>query len=303
MRSAAARVRARLRWTGPFALGIVAALIALELYGASQPKPHQLDSSDVARSIASAFASQTPGPALSQEVYAAVAPSLVVVTAQIGGTVASPAPGCSPEPSGSPAGVPATTVSPLAAASASPSAGHESLGSGVIYDDTGDILTALHVVSGATAITVTFADGTSSAAQVAASTPASDIAVLQPETPPSTIVPAVLGNPRALQVGAEAYVMGSPFGLAGSLSAGVISGLDRTFQMPNGGPVLTGLIQVDAAVNQGNSGGPLVNRDGQVVGIVTALVNPTSEGVFIGIGLAVPIDVAASGGPGQLPQY
>ena len=92
---------------------------------------------------------------------------------------------------------------------------------------------------------------------------------------------------------------GNPFGLTGSFTSGVVSGLNRSFQLPNNGPLLQGLIQVDAAVNPGSSGGPLVNRDGQVIGIVTALINPTDEGVFIGIGLAVPIDVA--GGAAGLP--
>ncbi len=104
-----------------------------------------------------------------------------------------------------------------------------------------------------------------------------------------------------MQVGTDVFVVGNPFGLVGSMSAGVISGLGRTFQLPDNGPVLQGLIQVDAAVNPGNSGGPLVNRDGQVVGIVAALVNPTPEDVFIGIGLAVPITVA--GGAAGLPPY
>ena len=110
----------------------------------------------------------------------------------------------------------------------------------------------------------------------------------------------MLGNPRSVQVGSEAFVLGNPFGLDGSISSGVVSGLNRSFQLPNDGPTLTGLIQVDAAVNPGNSGGPLVNRDGQVVGIVAALINPTNQDVFIGIGLAVPIDVA--GGAAGLPR-
>jgi S1-C subfamily serine protease len=95
--------------------------------------------------------------------------------------------------------------------------------------------------------------------------------------------------------------VGNPYGLYSSITAGVVSGLNRTFQLPDGGPTLHGLIQVDAAVNPGNSGGPLVNRDGQVIGIVTGLVNPTKEDVFIGIGLAVPINVA--GGAAGLPLY
>ena len=95
--------------------------------------------------------------------------------------------------------------------------------------------------------------------------------------------------------------MGSPFGLSGSISVGVISGVDRSFKMPDSDQVLHGLIQIDAAVNPGNSGGPLVNRDGHVIGIVTALINPTEDDVFIGIGLAVRIDVA--GGAAGLPPY
>jgi S1-C subfamily serine protease len=104
-----------------------------------------------------------------------------------------------------------------------------------------------------------------------------------------------------MRIGSEAYVVGNPFGLYGSLSTGVVSGLNRSFQEPGSDRVYKGLIQVDAAINPGNSGGPLVDRNGRVVGIVTALVNPTKQDVFIGIGLAVPIDVA--GGGAGLPAY
>jgi S1-C subfamily serine protease len=275
----------------PYAVTVAATLALIGAYSAAQTKPHALDQTDVNRSIASALASVTPPPALSQQIYQAVAPSLVLIEVQEPG---SGTPQASQVPGASPSGGKSTAFG------ASTGTG---LGSGVIVNDAGNILTALHVVAGATAIQVTFADGTRSAAQVAASDPANDIAVLTATKPPATIVPAVLGNPRSVQVGNEAFVLGNPFGLDSSLSSGVVSGLNRSFQMPDGGPTLTGLIQVDAAVNPGNSGGPLVNRNGEVVGIVTALINPTDQGVFIGIGLAVPIDVAASGGLGQLPQY
>ena len=175
------------------------------------------------------------------------------------------------------------------------------MGSGVIIDGFGDILTSLHVVADATQIRVTFADGTQSRAIVASAQPEKDIAVLQPEILPEAWVPATLGNAGALQVGDEAYVVGNPFGLYSSMSAGVISGFDRTFQPPNTDQVIEGLIQVDAAVNPGNSGGPLLNRYGHVVGIVTGIINPTEDSFFIGIGFAVPIEVAA-GGAG-LPPY
>jgi len=269
------RIRRRARWAVPFALGIVAALVALELYGAAMPGTRPLTQQDVASAVAQQLASITPAPALSETAYQAVEPSVVLIQTQ--GNAA---------PSGSP------TVSGASTADGS-------LGSGVVVDTNGDILTALHVVAGASSIEVTFADGTRSPAQVQTTQPLNDIAVLRATQPPAQLQPAVLGNPRSVQVGSEAFVVGNPFGLSGSISAGVISGLNRSFQLPNNGPLLQGLIQVDAAVNPGSSGGPLVNRDGHVIGIVSALINPTSQDVFIGIGLAVPIDVA--GGAAGLP--
>ncbi|MGZ6314744.1 MAG: S1C family serine protease [Candidatus Limnocylindrales bacterium] len=290
--------RARIRWAGPFALGLVAAFLGLMLYGALVPGPRPLTASDVNRSIASALASETPPPAFSRLVYQAVEPSLVLIESQPlvvsgGSNGLQPAALASALPSA------LASASPSPSPTASPGASDATLGSGVVVDAGGDILTCLHVVANASSIQVTFADGTKSPATVVSTQPANDIAVLKASQPPAKIVPAVLGNPRNVQVGSEAFVLGNPFGLAGSMTSGVISGLDRSFQLPNGGPTLTGLIQVDAAVNPGSSGGPLVNRDGQVIGIVDALVNPTDQDVFIGIGLAVPINVA--GGAAGLP--
>jgi S1-C subfamily serine protease len=108
------------------------------------------------------------------------------------------------------------------------------------------------------------------------------------------LVPATLGNPNAMSVGDEAFAVGNPYGLYGSMSAGVISGFERSFRPEDSEQRLDGLIQIDAAVNPGNSGGPLLNRYGQVVGIVVGIVNPTEDDFFIGIGFAVPIEVAAS---------
>ena len=258
----------RARWIGLFGLGVVAAFLAIVVYGAFFPGVKPLTQTDVNKSIASALASQTPGPPLSEAAYAAIAPSLVLIEVEL-----------TKPKDGSTSG----------------------LGSGVIIDDQGDILTSLHFVATAKTIMLTFADGSTSAASVAVRQPENDIAVLQAEQLPADIVPATLGNPRALRVGSEAFVVGNPFGLYSSMSAGVVSGLGRTFKSPDDGTVLHDLIQVDAAVNPGNSGGPLVDRDGRVVGIVTALVNPTREEVFIGIGLAVPIELA--GGGAGLPPY
>jgi S1-C subfamily serine protease len=177
-------------------------------------------------------------------------------------------------------------------------AGTGELGSGVIVDSQGDILTALHVVRGASTIEVTFADGTTSAASVASSDLSHDIAVLTPSTLPPVVVPAVLGD--APQIGDEVFAVGNPLDLVASLSAGVVSGLNRTFT-PAAGTPLSGMIQFDAAVNPGSSGGPLLNAKGQVIGIVTGLANPAGNDEFAGIGFAVPIATAgaAAGAPAK----
>jgi S1-C subfamily serine protease len=260
-------VVAVVRRSGPFVAGVVATFLALVAYGLINPSPRPLTTRDVNEAVASVLASQTPAPPRSELVYGAIQPSLVFIEVD--------------EPTGAQA--------------------PRGLGTGVVVNDAGAVLTALHVVEAATSIRLTFADGSKSPATIAVRQPDQDIAVLHPDSPPQTTVPATLGNPAAMQIGSEAYVVGNPFGLYGSLSTGVVSGLDRSYQSVEGGPVYKGLIQVDAAVNPGNSGGPLLDRNGRVVGIVTALVNPTKQDVFIGIGLAVPIDVA--GGAAGLPPY
>lgn len=173
-----------------------------------------------------------------------------------------------------------------------------SLGSGVIVNASGDILTSLHVVQDAGTIKVSFSDGTDSPATVKSSDPDHDIAVLTPAKLPEVVVPAVLGG--GARIGDETFAVGHPLGLVGSLSAGVVSGLNRSFPLSNG-KTLSGMIQFDAAVNPGNSGGPLLNRNGQVIGIVTGLANPAGDDDFIGIGFAVPIGTAggAAGAPSR----
>ena len=168
------------------------------------------------------------------------------------------------------------------------------LGSGVVISSDAEVLTSLHVLEGSRVIKLTFADGTSTSATVTNTDPEKDIAVLRPDTLPGLVMPATIGNASAVRVGDEVFAVGHPLGLAGSFSAGVVSGLDRNFSPSNGQQPLEGLIQFDAAVNPGNSGGPLVNRYGQVVGIVTGLMNPTEQEFFVGIGFAVPIESAAS---------
>ncbi len=289
------RWRARAARGAPFAAGVVAALVAVAIWSAAFPAAKPLSQAQVNDAIASALASVTPPPAFSETAWQQIAPSVVVVQATRG-----TAPSGSPAPAGT-----RTPATPAPGGSAVPggSGGAESgtaLGSGVVVDDQGDIMTALHVVDGASSVTVTFIDGSTAQAVVIQTHPELDLAVLAPASIPSGVQPATLGNPGGLQVGSEVFAVGSPFGLADSMSAGVVSALGRSFKVP-GGQELTGLIQTDAAVNPGNSGGPLINRDGQVVGIVEALINPTSQDVFVGVGLAVPIDVA--GGAAGLPQY
>ena len=262
---------ARLRPLAPIGLGAVLTLAAVLLVTTLAPRTPTLTQQNVDEAIASALASVTPPPAYSQVVYQFVQPSLVLIETE--GIEGAGANGNDTQPTG--------------------------LGSGVVVNLDGDVLTSLHVVDGATAIDLTFADGSKSPGEIVGTQPEDDIAVVRATEPPQTLVPATLGNPGAVRQGSEAYAMGSPFGLYGSVSAGVISGLDRSFTIPGTDRTLSGLFQIDAAVNPGNSGGALVDRDGRLIGIVTALINPTQE-VFIGIGLAVPIDVAG-GAAGLLP--
>jgi S1-C subfamily serine protease len=169
-----------------------------------------------------------------------------------------------------------------------------SLGSGVVVQDTGAILTNLHVVRERGEIKVTFADGFETEAAIVAVQADNDLAVLQPRVVPDDLLPATLAGSGRLQIGDEVVAVGNPFGITGSASAGVVSGLDRNILDPRTGKYLTHLIQFDAAVNPGNSGGPLVDRNGEVVGIVTALLNPSGQNFFIGIGFAVTMEAASS---------
>lgn len=262
------QLRVAVKRTAPFAAGVLSALVALLLYNVLFPGPRQLTTGEVNDAIVQAMASATPRPAFSERVYQVIRPSLVLIQTESQGQNGETENG---------------------------------LGSGVVIDDSGDILTSLHVVAGASAIKVTFADGTKANGQVAVRQPENDVAVISPDKLPKVLVPAVLGNPGNMKVGDEVYAVGNPYGLYSSMSSGVISAFDRTFQPEGTNIKLKGLIQIDAAVNPGNSGGPLLNRDGLVIGIVTGLVNPTEQNFFVGIGFAVPITVA--GGAAGLPPY
>jgi S1-C subfamily serine protease len=261
-------LRVVVRRLGPLALLLLAALGGAVLYNTLYPPPEVPNQQDIESSVSAAMASATPPAPFSSRVYQTILPSLVLIRTQ-----------------GNPEDV----------------EGGFGVGSGVVVNTSGDILTALHVVTGAAQIEVYFTDGSQTVADIISAEPENDIAVLMPYQPPGLIVPAVLGNAGAMRVGDEAYAVGNPLGLAASLSAGVISGFDRSITLEDGEAQLEGLIQFDTAVNPGNSGGPLLNRYGHVVGIVTALANPSEQDFFTGIGFAVPIGTALSaggGGPG-----
>src|SRR5262245_58124341 len=245
---------ARRRWALPLALGLIGALVGILGYVVIAD-PNGSDNQATTATTAGRTATTRADPD-SVKVYKKILPSMVFIETRTTGD-------------------------------------NGALGSGVIINDQGQILTALHVVRDATEIRVTFTDGTRSTAQIVSSDPENDIAVLESETGPELIVPAVLGG--GVRVGDEAFPVGNPLGFVGSISAGVVSGLNRTIGREDGEGELRGLIQFDAAVNPGSSGGPLLNRDGQVIGIVTALANPANRNEFSGIGFAVPIQTASGG--------
>lgn len=166
-------------------------------------------------------------------------------------------------------------------------------GTGFVIKDDGTLLTNYHIVAGAKRIEVTFADGMVSPAQVISAQPERDLVVLKPARIPDDLPAITMAAAGQLAPGDLVIAVGFPFAMGLSVSAGIVSGLDRTFPIPGRKP-LKGLIQFDAAVNPGNSGGPLLNQNGEVVGVVTALFTPSPDGTFAGIGFAITMDSAAN---------
>ncbi|MBI2860835.1 MAG: trypsin-like peptidase domain-containing protein [Chloroflexi bacterium] len=249
-------------------VSIIVTLSAVYAYDSTRPPPQRLTQRDIDAAVERTLKSIKPAPYFASQVYEIIRPSLVRVETMVAG---------------------AEGEEPGAA-----------LGSGVVITDSGVILTSLHVVRDAAEIRVIFSDGSESEAWMIMGQPENDLAVLQAAIIPDDLLPATLAPSTTLRVGDEVVAVGNPFGISNSLSSGVVSGLGRNYKSPRTGQIMTDLVQFDAAVNPGNSGGPLINRDGEVVGIVTALLNPTDDDVFIGIGFAVPIETAA-GGAGAPP--
>ena len=163
-------------------------------------------------------------------------------------------------------------------------------GSGFVWDTKGTIITNFHVVKGAQDVEVTLSDGSVWKARPIGFEPDKDLAVIAIDAPESVLTPIPIGRSSTLKVGQKVLAIGNPFGLDHTLTTGVISGLDREIQALTGRPI-AGVIQTDAAINPGNSGGPLLDSQGQLIGINTAIYSPS--GAYAGIGFAVPVDTVS----------
>ena len=265
-------------------------LVTLALVGVFEllrPPAQNLTQTDVNAAVNHALEQRPRPPSVAAVAYATIIPSVVQVN---GYDPADPATEPTPEEQKE---APATPTDPQGLAEDF----HEqfsAVGTGVVIDDQGTILTNLHVAAAAKRLKVIFADGTESDARIIGARPDSDLAIIQPTILPDDLQPATLASSTGLRPGDEVVAVGFPFGIGPSASAGVVSGLGRVMQAAEGRPALRNLIQFDAAANPGNSGGPLVNANGEVVGIVTAILNPSGLRTFAGIGFAMPIEEAAA---------
>jgi len=260
-----ARIAARLRRYQP--LGLIALSVGITLLVLAgqtrlHPPPRELTQKDINQAVVHSIETMPPASAAAKA-YEVISPSVVRVL----GTSEERDDGKPPD---------------------------RGVGTGVVIIDNGTILTNLHVIADAKRIKVTYFDGFESDAEVLSLQPENDLAVLKSAKIPDDLMSASLRSTADLRVGDEVVAVGFPFGIGPSASAGVVSGLAREYRSPEGKRSLTNLIQFDAAANPGNSGGPLVTMDGEVVGIVTAILNPSEQRVFIGIGFAVQIENAAS---------
>jgi S1-C subfamily serine protease len=272
---------------------LLAALLALSLALALRPAQRKLTQEDINAAVLKTLETQVL-PSEYAKAYENIRPAVVRVVSYVKKSrlakedkestaakgTAKPKP-LGPATGDAPAGVPDDEV-------------EHGVGTGVVIIDKGVILTNLHVVSGADRIKVIFSDGLESSASITGVQAENDLAVLQASKIPDDLIAATMRSTADLAPGDKVMAVGFPFGIGPSASGGVVSGLKRAFRSPEGKQEMSNLIQFDAAANPGNSGGPLVTMDGEVVGIVTAILNPTPARTFLGIGFAVPIENAAS---------
>lgn len=247
--------------------------------------PPRLTQADIDRAVRRSL-EKKPLPSAAAKAYEVIRPSVVKV---VGFDHPDPSPtAANPGKSGKVKPVP-----PQQKSERDDGDNNVAIGTGVVITEKGAILTNLHVVSGTSRILVIFSDGTESEAVVSGVDIKNDLAVLTAQKLPDDLKPATLVSTGDLKSGDEVLAVGHPFGFGPSVSAGVVSGRDRVFRSEDGSRVMSKLIQFDAAANPGNSGGPLVNMNGEVVGIVTAIFNPVQQRFFVGLGFAVPIESAA----------
>ena len=176
----------------------------------------------------------------------------------------------------------------------------EGSGSGVVVNKSGHIVTSYHVVQGSNHLEVTLADGSRWQASLVGSSPKNDLALIKIEAPPAGLLPLSIGSSENLRVGQKVLALGNPFGLGQTLTTGSISSLGRNVRIGRD-VVIEHVIQADAAINPGNSGGPLINADGEVIGINTAIFSPT--GSSVGISFAIPADTVRSILPGMVSPW
>ena len=194
----------------------------------------------------------------------------------------------------------ASGVASNAAGPFGPAQEGEATGSGFVLDEEGHIVTNAHVVDGASSISVRFADGEEAVATLVGSDPSTDLAVLDVDVPAADLTPLSLADETTVEIGDAVVAIGSPFGLEGSVTTGIVSALDRTIEAPNG-YAIDGAIQTDAAINHGNSGGPLLDASGNVIGVNAQIASESggNDGVGFAIGVDTVKDVAESLAAGQ----
>ncbi len=292
---AAPAARSRLALSSPNllwgAILVLAGLLVFSLSLSLRPVQRKLTQDDINAAVLKTLETQTI-PSEYAKAYEKIRPSVVRVVSYVKKsrlkeeTASLPKGGAKPKPLGPAAAEPDK---------AGPDEEVEhGVGTGVVIIDKGVILTNLHVVSGADRIMVIFSDGLEARASITGVQAENDLAVLQASKIPDDMIAATMRSTGDLGPGDKVLAVGFPFGIGPSASGGIISGLKRAFRSPEGKQEMSNLIQFDAAANPGNSGGPLVTMDGEVVGIVTAILNPTPARTFLGIGFAVPIENAAA---------